>query len=406
MTKRIAVIGGGAAGLSCAATLSGAGLHVDCFEATDRIGGRMVTDHLEGFTLDQGFQVILTGYPNIRRLLDLPGLDLRYFHTGTQIFDGERVQWLMDPLDGSLTSVFETLKANLPTWSDKAQLTRLKMHLTRTRVLDLINGPVETTRQGLQNRWGFSERLIERFFSPFLGTFLLDPNLSARAAVSLMAMRSFFKGRMAIPAHGIQAISEQLASHVPHIQLNAPITDLPAIQAAYDAVVIATDAGSAITLLDQVGKHLPGLTSRVHQGVSLYFAARQSPLDEAVVMTNGVAERLVATLAVPSMIAPYAPTGWQLIALNILTDLDGAPVDDLVEPALADARRMVGDQVDDWRFLRGYQVQKPDTSVMGSSEVKVDEHLYVCGDHREVGGLEAALYSGQQAADGILRGLA
>jgi phytoene dehydrogenase-like protein len=31
-------------------------------EATDRVGGRVATDEVDGFLLDRGFQVLLTAY--------------------------------------------------------------------------------------------------------------------------------------------------------------------------------------------------------------------------------------------------------------------------------------------------------------------------------------------------------
>ena len=57
------IVGAGLAGLSCAISLEAANLAVTLLEASDRPGGRVCTDVVEGFRLDRGFQVLLTAYP-------------------------------------------------------------------------------------------------------------------------------------------------------------------------------------------------------------------------------------------------------------------------------------------------------------------------------------------------------
>ena len=62
MAPKIAVIGAGIGGLYCTKSLLSDGYDVELFEKSDRIGGRMKTDLVEGFQLDHGFHVIQTGY--------------------------------------------------------------------------------------------------------------------------------------------------------------------------------------------------------------------------------------------------------------------------------------------------------------------------------------------------------
>jgi phytoene dehydrogenase-like protein len=69
------VVGAGLAGLACARTLERAGLSVIVLEAADEVGGRMRTDHVDGFLCDRGFQVINPAYPALRRLVDLDALE-------------------------------------------------------------------------------------------------------------------------------------------------------------------------------------------------------------------------------------------------------------------------------------------------------------------------------------------
>ncbi len=58
------IIGSGISGLRCAEVLLDSGLDVKIYEKSERIGGRMKTDIVDGFLLDRGFHVMQTGYPH------------------------------------------------------------------------------------------------------------------------------------------------------------------------------------------------------------------------------------------------------------------------------------------------------------------------------------------------------
>jgi len=53
-TRRIVVIGAGIAGLAAAFRLQQAGANVLVLEATDRPGGRMTTDMVDGYVIERG----------------------------------------------------------------------------------------------------------------------------------------------------------------------------------------------------------------------------------------------------------------------------------------------------------------------------------------------------------------
>ena len=67
MSDTVLVVGAGLAGLVCAQELSAEGVECVVLERTDGVGGRVRTDELDGFLLDRGFQILLTGYPQVQR---------------------------------------------------------------------------------------------------------------------------------------------------------------------------------------------------------------------------------------------------------------------------------------------------------------------------------------------------
>jgi monoamine oxidase len=74
---RIAIVGAGLAGLTCAYRLKQAGLHADVYEASTRIGGRCWTIHdFDPLVAEHGGELIDQGHTQIRQLAQELGLDL------------------------------------------------------------------------------------------------------------------------------------------------------------------------------------------------------------------------------------------------------------------------------------------------------------------------------------------
>ena len=63
----IHIIGAGISGLIAARVLENYGYPNCVIEATDRVGGRVKTDVVNGYQLDHGFQVLLSAYPAVQR---------------------------------------------------------------------------------------------------------------------------------------------------------------------------------------------------------------------------------------------------------------------------------------------------------------------------------------------------
>ena len=71
---RIAIVGGGLSGLAVALGCEEAGHDVSLYEASDRLGGRMMTRPEGQHLIDLGFHVLHTAYPALKRWVDVPGL--------------------------------------------------------------------------------------------------------------------------------------------------------------------------------------------------------------------------------------------------------------------------------------------------------------------------------------------
>jgi phytoene dehydrogenase-like protein len=409
----VAIVGAGLAGLTCAVRLAEAGRDVVVLEASDGVGGRVRTDLVDGFRLDRGFQVLLTGYPAARRWFDLDALDLRAFAPGVRIRHRGRFRRLADPFQAPLAGVAGAVSPVL-TPLDGARLLAWRRSVASTPGPLVAERPQRPTSELLRRR-GFSPSVTASFFRPFLGGTFFDPAMSTSSRVTELVFRSFFRGRVAVPALGMQQLPSQLAARLPSgtVRLGARVTDVGRGELAVaDAepvrathVVVATEAPAAVRLL---GDRFPGRPAPGRATTTLWYAADHSPLGAPDLVLDADGDGWVNNLAVMSDVAaPYAPAGAALVAVSVVGD---PPIGD---PTLdAQVRRQLtawfGNEVAGWDLLRSDRIAyaQPRQDVLDlptlARDVRVTDGLWVCGDHRDTGSIQGALVSGRRCADAIL----
>jgi len=63
INRPVTIVGGGMSGLSAAYKLQEFGIPYELHERSNEWGGKLRTTHIDGFSLDHGFQVIQSAYP-------------------------------------------------------------------------------------------------------------------------------------------------------------------------------------------------------------------------------------------------------------------------------------------------------------------------------------------------------
>jgi monoamine oxidase len=102
----VVVVGAGMAGLTAARALAEAGLKVLLLEAQKRIGGRILTQHIEGEAVELGAEFIHGRPPELWALIEEAGLET-YERDGSQIcFEDGKVS----DCGGEMEAVFEPLE--------------------------------------------------------------------------------------------------------------------------------------------------------------------------------------------------------------------------------------------------------------------------------------------------------
>lgn len=411
MNTDVLIIGGGLAGLSCAKTLQDAGVGYLLLEASEAVGGRIRTDHVDGFFLDRGFQVFSTAYPEARRMLDYAALKLHHFFPGAVIRFQGKWHRMPDPFRYPFTGL-QALFTPIGTLSDKFRVVKLRHRALSGTLNDLFHRPETSTLQHLKN-FGFSSCMIERFFRPFLGGVFLDPKLNTSSRMAEFVLRMFASGDISLPAEGMEAIPRQLASHLPsgRIRTHTRVTSVQKTSVTLEsgeslsarAIVVATEGPAAAELL-------PCLNPAPYRRVTcLYYAASEPPFSGPFLLLNGERAGPINNLCVLTQIAPtYTTTNKQSISVSVLNYADLSE-EDLATQVRQQLREWFGSQTTDWQFIRAYTikaaqpVQVPPFPNPYSGQTQ--DGVFVCGDFCATGTIDGALFSGRRAAEDLRKWL-
>ncbi|TSD63335.1 FAD-dependent oxidoreductase [Inquilinus sp. KBS0705] len=405
----VIIIGAGLAGLTAAKVLKAAGRSVKVIEATDSVGGRVKTDEVNGFLLDHGFQVLLTAYPETKRLLDYDALDLRKFHPGAIILGNKGITSIGDPIRQP-SSLISTLFSSAGSLADKLRMLRLKIKLAN-KSIDKIFTDKETTTLNYLKKAGFSDRIISRFFIPFMTGIFLEPKLSTSSRMFEFVFKMFSEGDAAIPAKGMAMIPRQLADALNPTEL------------LLNQKVVAIDDGRVITnseaiytckyvLIATNGVSLPWpyqqATGSYHLVTNIYFTAANKPFNIPIIALNSKPGRLVNNIAVMNEVSPrYSKNGEALISVSLIGD-------HVTGDEAALAARVTNElktwypEATKWKHLKTYHINYAlpnNDSVTNEPDYKImrpNARCFVCGDHLMNGSINAAMKSGRLAAEAII----
>ncbi len=396
------------AGLTCAKYLKDRGIEALILEAADGVGGRVRTDTVNGFRLDRGFQVLLTSYPEAKKLLDYDDLRFKNLPSGARIRRGDDFFVMPNPLKNILTAP-QALFAPVGSLFDKIKVLQLSFE-TRNAAEpdDVSNSKSNESTIAFLKDYGYSETIINQFFRPFFGGVFLERELETNSSFFKFLYDQFAAGEVVIPENGMQAIPEQIAGHLSlrQIRLNTAVekidgktvylSDGETIEA--DKIVLATGAKAAAKLLGEQSN------TTFNGTICLYFES-DSPLPmsgEPYLIINSNTNELIDHLLPASDIVPnYSPEGKTLISVNIVGDKNISE-DVLEREVQAELTKWFGKSIA-WRHLKTYRIPDALPQFIGNSatgtNLKINDYLYRCGDYTAYPSLNAAMKTGRETAE-------
>ncbi len=426
MEKDVAIIGAGLAGLRCAGLLERAGLEVSLLEASDAPGGRVRTDLVDGFRLDRGFQIMLTGYPEARSALNYRPLKLRRLVPGALVWHDGSFHRFADPWREPIAAL-RFLFDDIVSFSDKLRVAALRARVRSGEPSELFARPDMPTYAYLR-QFGFSPRMIERFFAPFFGGIFLEQELVTSCRYFQFLFRIFASGAVAVPMEGMERIPQQLAARLKPgtLETNMRVTGLTrraqrfgvalqdgrTIEAKHLVIAVAEHEQRPLLTDILTPKRAQARVAREWSSTTtLYYTSLKSPVHGAVIVLNGEGPGAgpINNLVVMSQVSSrYAPPGQELIAVSCV---GVHPANDeqmrlLDEQVREQAARWFGIEVERWRLLAAYPIRYAlplaRNTQWQAGTPRLADNLYICSDAQEQPSQQGALASGRRAAEAIL----
>jgi len=412
----VVIVGAGLAGLAAARQLAIYGADVRVVEAKDAVGGRVRSDHVDGFTLDRGFQLYNPAYPEAARVLDHQALDLHGLVRGMDIVrrtrNGRNVVHLGDPRSprnwhlSALSSAAGTLRG-------KASFAAYAWQVSKLHGAQFDERADEPAQVALA-RAGLDATVIDQVLKPFLTGVFLEPRLMTSRRFMDAVLASFVKGTPSLPAAGMQAIPEQLHDALPpgSVLLSTPATAVGADFVDTDAgrmkasvVIVATDAPHTTKLLPDAGIVTAGnsVTTWYHTVAASELprplAGGRSVITVEAQRSGPVINTVPLTYSVPS----YAPDGQVLVSTSAL----GADAE-REQQVREQLSRLYSVDTSSWQVLAAYPIEYALPSMRGPLSLaapRFDEPVLIAGDHRATASIQGAMVSGRRAADCALHRL-
>jgi protoporphyrinogen oxidase len=400
---RIYIIGAGVSGLIAAYELEQAGYAPTILERSGSVGGRVKTLHEKGYALDLGFQVLLSAYPMAQQYLDMEVLKLRKLESGALIYVNGQSYRIGDPLR-NWKVLLPTLFANIGSIADKLKILKLNRHLQQRSINDIFTAPEQSTLEYLR-AFGFSEKIITRFFRPFFAGIFLEPDLRTSSRMFEFVYKMFGEGYATIPKDGIGAISEQLKAKLKHtsIQFNQEVKEVTPREIklasgdtlSHDGVILTGNASALLPNMKEQDVEWKYCTC-------LYFQVDRTNIPQETIALiadpNQLSNNLYAYMDVAS--------GKTILSVTTLRH-DGLEDDVLIQKVSAEVKAYTGAST--VQYMHHYRIDQalPDIQHLRMtaqpSETKVVDNVFLAGDYLYNGSLNAAMESGRIAAVGLMQ---
>jgi len=368
---KVIVIGAGLAGLSAAITLQDAGVEVEVHESSDRIGGRVATDVIDGFRCDRGFQLINVRYPEIHRLGIIDELDFIAAKPTIDVAVGDLRYALGDPR----SHPFSAFTAATGKFSEKVGF--LAYLAQRSRAGTSVEDEMQPL--GL---------LYSRVLKPFLmGVFLTAPS-HVDAISGKEIVRSFITGKPGLPSQGAGTLATVLGARVRNIEVNSRIDSIS--QFTGRKVVVATDLTTAAQLLD-----IPSVPQLASSTTWYHEVPNEMTQSQRLLIDGQARGPVVNSIAISKMVPTYAPDGRTLLSSTTVEVASESEV-----------RRhlalMWGTSTSNWSLIAKYEIPKSlpifGVGSTGAQSARFSENVFIAGDYRTAPSQNGAMLSGRLAA--------
>ena len=406
---KINIIGAGVSGLIAAKVLEHNGYYPTLIESSDSVGGRIKTLNIEGYQLDKGFQVLLTEYPEAKKHLDFKALKLQKLIPGASIFKNNKQYIIGNPMK-NISLLIPTLFSDIGTFADKLKIIKLYLYL-RFKSIEKIFLSKEIKTIEYLEKYEFSNKIINHFFKPFFAGIFLETELSTSSRMFEFVFKMFAQGNVAIPESGMQEIPKQIAkkliktnfifnTHVDKIS-EGEITTKNNIKIKSDYTIIATEVKNLID-----GYNFSSVKWK--SCVNFYFETDKKSMRSGLIGIIPGNDTIINNIFFVSGIKSKITGPKELLSVTVINSKSFSKVD-LIDRVKYELKKYCGINV--VRLINQFNIPKslPDLKDISnnkrSSDFQISESIFLAGDHKLYGSLNAAITSGEMSALQLIKSL-
>ena len=407
---KIYIIGAGVSGLIAARVLEDNGYSPAIIEATDRVGGRVKTDIINGYQLDHGFQVLLTAYPAAQKYLDFEALDLQHFLPGASIFKNSKQKIIGDPIK-DISLLFSTLFSGIGNFSDKLKILKLNSSLKEKSISTIFSDKEQSTFSYL-TAFGFSDEMITNFFRPFFSGIFLETELKTSSRMFEFIYKMFGEGYAAIPKAGIEAIPKQLVNNLKQtsFKFNTKVATIKEGEIILeDGAVLESHFTIVATEASNLIPNLKNQSTKWKSCNTLYFETESRIISKKLIGLIPKSGTLINNIFYHTSLDAVTKSTKELLSATII-DNQNLPNDLLIKGVERELKEYFG--IDDYcKFIKQYNIPMALPQLnnlqyeMFPSETSLTSGIFLAGDTQLNGSLNAAMISGERAALGVIETL-
>ena len=374
------ICGAGWAGMNCARVLQERGFSVQVLEKSDRPGGRITSDFVDGFTIDNGFQVVNPAYAELRETAIMDGLASFKLAKGLEIVETNRIYKVGDPRS-DLRFIPDLLSAKFGSNFEKLSFLGYLRRATEDKTFGEALGDFPN--------------LFTNLLKPFLDGVVLTDVSSVSNRVARELIHWFIKGNPVLIDGGVGRVSEALAAGL-DIEFNVEVKSVTERtvsttrgEISADAVVVATDPITASRLL---GLNMP----KMNYSETWYFDIAEGTVTSKFLRVGG-AGPVVNSIALSNVAPSFAPSGRTLVAATTLKSSSESSV-------RSHLSKLWSMETQHWRLITKREIPYS-LPFKGSKSAMVDElrvaGIWCAGDWRTTPSQQGALLSGKLVANAI-----
>ena len=399
---KIHIIGAGVSGLIAAKVLEECGFSPTLIESSNDVGGRIKTFIKEGYQLDRGFQVLLTGYPQAKKHLDYKALKLQKLVSGSSIFIKNKQFIIGNPIR-NISLLIPTLFSDIGTISDKLKIIKLYLNL-RFKSIEKIFLSKEIKTIIYLEKYGFSKKIINHFFKPFFAGIFLETELSTSSRMFEFIFKMFAQGHVAIPESGMQEIPNQIAKKLTKTNFifNTEVDKISDGEIILknknkiksDYTIIATEVKNLID-----GHNCSAIKWK--SCINFYFETDKKYLTSGLIGLVPGNNTVINNIFFVSGIKSKTTGPKELLSVTVI-DSKSYSNGDLIERVEYELKKYCGIKVirliSQFNILKSLPDLKDISSTKKLSEFQISDTIFLAGDHKLNPSLNAAITSGEMSA--------